>query len=155
MTKVIIVYESRYGNTKLVAETIAEGMKSDSETEVVLSELNETDPGKLGDYDAILVGSPNHIGTATRSVRKFIDQLGKLGLENKPVTVFDTYMIKDYEKAVRKMERRLKAKTSGLNLITPGLSVRVDGLKGPVTAGELPRSREFGARIASLLKESQ
>ena len=27
MAKVIVVYESKYGNTKLVAETIMEGMK--------------------------------------------------------------------------------------------------------------------------------
>ncbi|MFC2020806.1 flavodoxin family protein [Chloroflexota bacterium] len=153
MAKVIIVYESKYGNTRLVAESIAEGMKKGSKTEVVLSELKETDLSKMGDYDAILVGSPNHIGTATRSIRKFIDQLGALGLENMPVAFFDTYMGKDYEKAVRKMETRLNKKTPGLNLIAPGLSVRVDGMKGPVTEGELPKSREFGARIAPLLKD--
>ena len=35
--KVIVVYESKYGNTKLVAETIAEGMREIEGVETVVS----------------------------------------------------------------------------------------------------------------------
>ncbi|MGQ9460350.1 MAG: hypothetical protein ACUVRA_03860 [Candidatus Bathyarchaeaceae archaeon] len=38
MAKVIVVYESKYGNTKLVAEKIIEGIKEIKEIETVLSE---------------------------------------------------------------------------------------------------------------------
>ena len=44
MAKAIVVYESKYGNTKLVAETIVEGMREVSGVETVLSELKEVDP---------------------------------------------------------------------------------------------------------------
>ena len=104
MAKVIVVYESKYGNTRFVAETIIEAMKQVSGIETVLSELKEVDLGQLADFDAILVGSPNHIGNATRGIRKFIDKLGKLNLEGKPAAVFDTYLSRDFEKATKKME---------------------------------------------------
>ena len=94
--KVIVVYESKYGNTKLVAETIIEGIRGVEGIETVLSELKEVDLNKIIDYDAILVGSPNHFGRPTGSVKKFIDKLGKLPLKGKLFAVFDTYIKGDY-----------------------------------------------------------
>lgn len=152
MAKVIVAYESKYGNTKRVAEAIIEGMKEVSGVETVLSELKEVDPNRLVDYDAILVGSPNHIGGATRSIRKFIDKLGKLKLEGKQAAVFDTYLGKAYEQAVKKMEKQIGDKAPGVKLAAPGLSIRVDGMKGPITEGELPKCKEFGVKIATQLK---
>ncbi|MDH5695026.1 MAG: flavodoxin family protein [Dehalococcoidia bacterium] len=152
MAKVIVVYESKYGNSKLVAETIVDGMRGVSGIETVLSEVNEVDLSQLIDFDVILVGSPNHMGSATRSIRKFIDKLGKLNLEGKLAAVFDTYLAKDFEKAVNKMEKQIREKVPGLELAAPGLSIRVEGMKGPITEGELPKCREFGAKIATQIK---
>ena len=153
MKKVIVVYESKYGNTKLVAGTISEGMKQVPEIEVVLSEVKEVDLSKIIDFDAILVGSPNHIGSATRTIRKFIDNLGKLNLTQKLAAVFDTYIGKDFEKAIKKMEKQISGKVPELNLVAPGLSIRVEGMKGPITEGELPKCKEFGVKIATQLKD--
>ena len=69
MAKAIVVYESKYGNTKFVAETIIDGMREIPGIEIVLNELKEVDLNQLVDFDAILVGSPNHIGNATRGIR--------------------------------------------------------------------------------------
>ena len=152
MAKAIVVYESKYGNTKLVAETIIEGMRGVSGIETVLSEVKEVDLNQLSDFDAILVGSPNHMGGATKSIRKFIDKVGKLNLEGKLAAVFDTYLGGDFEKAVKKMEKQIGEKAPGLKLAAPGLSIKVDGMKGPITEGELPKGKEFGAKIATQLK---
>ena len=152
MAKVIIIYESKYGNTRSVAEKLAEGMREIPGIEPSLQELNEVDRTRLAGFDAILVGSPNHIGRATGGIRKFITELGKLNLTGKAAAVFDTYLGQDFEKAVKKMEKQLTEKAPGLKLIAPGLSVRVDGMKGPVSDGELPRCKEFGVTIANLIK---
>ena len=152
MAKAIVVYESKYGNTKLVAETIVEGMRGVSGIETVLSEVKEVDLGQLTDFDVILVGSPNHMGSATRSIRKFIDKLGKLNLEGKLAAVFDTYLGGDFEKAVKKMEKQIGQKVPGLKLAASGLSIRVEGMKGPITEGELPKCKDFGVKITSQLK---
>jgi flavorubredoxin len=152
LAKVIVAYESKYGNTRLVAEAIIEGMKEVEEIETMLSELKEADLNKVPDYDAILIGSPNHWGGPTRGVRKFIDNLSKLNLEGKLFAVFDTYLGKDFEKAVKKMEKRINEKVPGLKLIAPGLSIKVQGMKGPLVEGELPKCKEFGSKIATQIK---
>jgi NAD(P)H dehydrogenase (quinone) len=91
MAKVIVVYESRYGNTKHVAESIIEGINEVGVVEVSLKELKEVDFKEIPFYDAILIGSPNHVGGPTRGIKGFIDKLGKLPLEGKKFAVFDTY----------------------------------------------------------------
>ena len=148
MVKAIVIYESKYGNTRLVAETIAGGMAQVTGTEAVLAEVNDVDLNRIGDFNVIIIGSPNHMGRATKSTGKFIDKLGKLNLEEKRGAVFDTYMARDFEKAVKKMEKQIAEKAPGLKLVAPGLSVRVTGMKGPVAGGELPKCKEFGVKIA-------
>jgi len=149
--KVFVVYDTKYGNTKLAAEKIVEGMKEVEGIEATINDVEETDPKKAVDYDAILLGSPNHFGGPVGGIKKFIDKLGKLDLKAKWVAVFDTHMGKDYEKAVKKIEKRIGEKVPGLKLITSGLSIRVEGMKGPITDGELPKCKDFGKKIANQL----
>ena len=152
MTKAIVIYESKYGNTKRVAETIIAGINEIERIEAVLKEPKHAEPTEVFDYDVILIGSPNHIGGPTRGIKKFIDKLGKTGLEGKLGAVFDTYMGGDFNKAVRKMEKRINEKIPGLKLITSGLSIKVGGFKGPIVEGELPKCKEFGNKIAKQMK---
>lgn len=152
MARAIIIYESKYGNTRLVAEKIAEGIRQASGVEAEVRELKEVNPEGLAGFDVVVIGSPNHMGNATRSIRKFIDELGKINLRGKLAAVFDTYIGRDLEKAVKKMERQIGEKAPSLSLAAPGLSVRVEGMKGPVTEGELPRCQDFGITIGNRLK---
>jgi len=152
LAKVIVIYESKYGNTKLVAEEIVEGIRKVEGIEVALSELKEVDLDKILDYHAILIGSPNHFGGPTRSIKKFIDRLGKLTLKKRAFAVFDTYIKRDLEKTVKKMEKRIKEKVPESKLLVPGLSIKVQGMKGPILEEELPRCKEFGNKIAAQLK---
>ena len=152
MTKVIVVYESKYGNTKQVAETIIEGINEIQKVEALLKEPKHVKPTEVLDYDVILIGSPNHFGGPTRGIKKFIDKLGKLPLKNKMFAVFDTYIKVDFEKAVKKMEKRIGEKVPELKQIASGLSIKVQDMKGPILEEELPKCREFGKKIADQLK---
>ncbi len=152
MVKVIVVYDTKHGNTKLAAEKIIEGIAEVEGIETALSDVEETDPKKAADYDGIVIGSPTHFGGPARGINKFIDKLGKLDLKTKWIAVFDTYLGEDFEKSVKKMEKRIGEKVPRLKLITSGLSIRVDGMKGPVTDGEFPKCRDFGKKIATQLK---
>ena len=107
MVKVFVVYDTKYGNTKFVAEKIVEGIGEVEGIETAISDIEEVDLEKVADSDAILIGAPNHIGRPSRTIRKFIDKLGKLDLKAKWVAVFDTYLGGDFEKAVKKMEKRI------------------------------------------------
>ena len=153
MPKAIVIYDSKYGNTRQVAEGIAEGLMEVPGTEATVGHHGEVDAVQLEEFDAILVGSPNHLGTATGGIRRFIDGLGKLSPDGKLVAVFDTYINKDAGKAVSRMEKRLADKAPRLEVASPGLSIRVDGMKGPIASGELARCREFGAMLGNRLKE--
>jgi flavorubredoxin len=152
LAKVFVVYDTKYGNTKLVAEKIVEGMREVEGIETAIGDVEEAKLGNLADSDAILIGSPNHMGGPARGIKKFIDKLGKLDLKAKWVAVFDTYLGEDFEKATKKMEKRIGEKVPGLKLITSGLSIRVGGTKGPIVEGELPKCKDFGKKIANQLK---
>ena len=149
--KVFVVYDTKWGNTKLVAETIVERMKEVKGIEAAISDVKGVNLEKVAEADAILIGSPNHWGGPVRGVKKLIDKLGKLDLKAKWAAVFDTYLEGDFEKAVKKMEKRIGEKVLGLKLIVPGLSIRVGGMKGPIVDGELPKCKEFGKKIANQL----
>ncbi len=151
MPMALIVYESRYGNTKRVAETIAKGMQRIDGIETVLSEVKGVDLSALSRVEAIVIGGPNHMGGPTRGIKKFIDKLSSLSLEGKRFAVFDTYGGGDFEKATKKMEQRVREKAPAMKMMASGLSIKVEGMKGPIAEGELPKCEEFGAKLASEL----
>ena len=150
--KIFVIYDTKHGNTKLVAETILEGITEIEGIETAISDVKEVDLERVAEYDAILIGSPNHWGGPVRDIKKLIDKLGKLDLKAKWVAVFDTYIKEDFEMAVKKMEKRIGEKVPRLKLITSGLSIKVDDMKGPVTDGELLKCKDFGKKIATQLK---
>jgi flavorubredoxin len=92
------------------------------------------------------------MGQATSSIRKFINELGKLNLQGKQVAVFDTYQGGDFEKAVKKMEKQVGDKAPGMKLVAPGLSIMVKGMKGPIADRDLSKCQAFGAKIATMMK---
>ena len=153
MAKVVVVYESKYGNTKLAAEEITAGIEEASgKVEVILSEVKQVDFDDVISADGILIGSPNHWGKASGDIRNFIDKIGEINLNRVPVAVFDTYISKDFEKAVKKMEKQLTEKVPSLDIGIPGLSLKIKGSKGPLEDGELEKCKQFGVKFGGLVK---
>ena len=146
--KALIVYHTKHGNTKKVAELIGDGLKTIEENEVAIENVKEIDLNKDEIYDLILIGSPNHVGSHTKSVKKFIKGLPNASLKGKSFAVFDTYMSKDYEKAVKKMEKQINEVMPNLNKASSGLSIKVGGMKGPIVEQDLPKCKEFGITLA-------
>ena len=99
-----------------------------------------------------LVNSMAKVIVVYRSAKMFIDKLGKLELNGRRFAVFDTYLEKDFEKAVKKMEKRISEKVPGLKQIAPGLSIKVQRMEGPLVEGELPKCEDFGNKIATQIK---
>ena len=154
MVKVFVVYDSKHGNTKLVAEKIVEGIKESEGIETAIGYAKNVDPSKLADYDAVLIGAPNHMGKPSRTISKFVNRLAKLDLKMKQTAVFDTYFVsqRNFEKAMKKLEKQISEKLPSWKLITHGLSIKVDTVYGPIADGELPKCVDFGKKIAQQLK---
>lgn len=74
MAKGIVVYYSRSGNTKEMAETIA-GAMSDSGLKTECKSVEKVDAGDLPGYDAIVIGSPCYYGQMAAPVKQLIDDL--------------------------------------------------------------------------------
>jgi len=154
MVKVFVAYDTKHGNTKLVAEKIAEGLREAGGVETAMGYVKDLAPHELAEYDALVIGAPNHMGKPSRTIAKFIDKLPELGLKARWIAVFDTYFAKkkNFEKAMKKMEKQVSEKLPNVKLITPGLSIMVNGVSGPIADGELPKCVAFGKSLASQLK---
>ena len=72
MAKALVIYYSRTGNTKKMAESVAEGIKNEG-MEVVIKEVKDVDAGELLKYDAIAIGSPTYYGTMAAEIKKLLD----------------------------------------------------------------------------------
>ena len=73
MTKILIVYYSRTGNTKKMAQYVAEGVKKEK-VEVVVKNVKDTTPNDLLNYEGIIMGSPTYYGGASAAIRDLIDK---------------------------------------------------------------------------------
>ena len=50
------------------------------------------------------------------------------------------------------MEKMVSEKVPALKQMAPGLSIKVQGMKGPIMEGELPKCKEFGKKVATQLE---
>lgn len=73
MTNVLIVYATDYGNTQKMAEAVASGAKSVPDTQVEVKSAADVTQDDLLISDAVIVGSPVHMGSPDWRVKKFID----------------------------------------------------------------------------------
>lgn len=98
MSKILVLYYSSYGHVETMAKAIAEGAGSVDGVEVTLKRVAETmspeaaskagvkldqsapvaSPKELGDYDAIIFGTPTRFGNMAAQMRNFLDQTGSL-----------------------------------------------------------------------------
>ncbi|MCF7895105.1 MAG: flavodoxin family protein [Candidatus Omnitrophica bacterium] len=71
--KVIVLYYSRGGTTKKMAELIA-GFLQKEKIEVDVADTDSFEVKKLLDYQGIIVGSPTYYGSLAASVKKLFDE---------------------------------------------------------------------------------
>jgi len=73
MSKILVVYYSRTGNTKKMAEIIAEGIAKEG-VEALLKDVNDLKAKELLKYEGIIVGSPTYYGTMSAEIKKLFDE---------------------------------------------------------------------------------
>jgi flavorubredoxin len=151
--KVLIIYDSKYGNTKIVAENILNCIKQVEGTDAAICYVKEVDPQIIASCDALIIGAPNHMASPSRTMKKFVEKLAELNPNAKNVAIFGTYSgrVRVTDRAVKKMERIVEKTLPNLKLLSPSLSVRVKGVTGPLADGELSKCQDFGKRIVKQL----
>ncbi|BAZ70779.1 Trp repressor binding protein (plasmid) [Fischerella sp. NIES-4106] len=73
MANVLIVYSTDYGNTRKMAEAIASGAMSVLGTQVSTKLAEEATTDDLIACDALIIGTPVHMGSPDWRIKKFID----------------------------------------------------------------------------------
>jgi len=72
MAKAIVIYYSRTGNTKEMAEIIAKAMnEADLQTEC--KSVSDVEAQDLLNYDAIVIGSPTYYGHMAGPIKQLFD----------------------------------------------------------------------------------
>lgn len=147
MPKAVVVYYTRFGNTRQAAEAICEGIKEGG-LDAECRETKDVKPEDLAQYDAILVGTPTHYGGMAEEIEKFVDALKEVELKGKKVAAFDTRYEGEKTGGLSELEKYMKK--LGMEIILPGLAVLLPAgdAWGPLREGEIPKCREFGKSIA-------
>ena len=131
--KGIVIYDSSYGNTKKIAETISETLK-ESGIEVDLFYVKKAKKLSAKDYSFLVLGSPTRFGTMSFAVKGFLGKVKSEEWMNKPFAAFDTELPENIEKeegsAAEKIAVKLRDKQ--MNQLLPVLKTVVLGQKGPL-----------------------
>jgi menaquinone-dependent protoporphyrinogen IX oxidase len=159
--KGIVVYDTSYGNTKTIAETIAETLRG-SGIEVDLFDVKNVKKLSAKDYDFLVLGSPTRFGTMSFAIKGFLGKVKSEEWVNKPFAAFDTENPENIERArienkewsaAEKIAAKLTDKK--MNQLLPALKAAVLGQKGPLVEGEIERTKNYARELAIKLKEKK
>jgi NAD(P)H dehydrogenase (quinone) len=73
MVRILVVYDSKSGNTERMALAVAEGVTQVSGVEVAVKNVNETSLEDLQEADGIIMGSPTYYGQMSSKLKALID----------------------------------------------------------------------------------
>jgi hypothetical protein len=171
--RVVVVYESMYGNTRTIAEAIGDGMK---QADVVTVPVGNADEKLIAQADLIVVGGPTHTFGMSRpqsrlgavdaarkpgsgltlgpeadraGLREWLSSLGTVGAK---AAVFDTRIempaiIGHAAKGYRKLLRR-----RGVELVASPQSFFVTK-HNTLQPGQIARARAWGDALVARMSE--
>jgi len=159
--KGIVIYDTSYGNTKKIAETISETLKA-SEIEVDLFDVKEIRKLYANNYNFLVLGSPTKFGTMSFAIKFFLGKVKNDEWINKPFATFDTENPENVEHARLEKKEWSAAEKIAAKLIEkqmkqllPVFKALVLGQKGPLVEGEIDRAKKYANELASKLKEEK
>ena len=147
MKKVLILYDTQFGNTRKLALEIASAIQ---ESEGITSRVANGDGLEIEDiseYDAVLFGGPTRAFRPTRGAMTSIKRAAKMGLDGKVVACFGTYLMGNQSRGVKAMDKLVKKIAPAAIHISPGFSAKVEGVRGPLDDKVIPDTRKFAKSI--------
>ncbi len=149
MSRVVIIYDSKFGNTEKVAGALAEGMKK-QQVNVDCLKVDEVDTSKLDDYDLLAIGGPTHAFGISKPMKDFLKKLENVNVSGKRAFAFDTkFKSRLAGSAGKGIEKRLKK--LGMSIIKSHISAIVKGGEGPLEDGAEEAFEQIGADMAKSL----
>jgi len=146
--KAIVVYYTRFGNTRKAAEAISDGIREGGLEAVICKDVKDVKPEELAQYDVIIFGTPTHYGGLADKMLAFMESLRQVNLKGKNSAAFDTRYVGEKTGGLEELEKYMKE--FGMNIMLRGLPVLLPAgdAWGPIRNGELRKCKEFGTSIA-------
>ena len=155
--KILVVYDSVFGNTEKVAQAIGGAVESEHSVETV--KAGEVSQQQMSGVNLLVVGSPTRAFTATKATKSFINGIPRQSLAGVKVAGFDTRLstadvnskvlnglVKVFGYAAKPISDGL-AKKGGNVIAEPEGFIVVDS-EGPMKEGELERAAEWAKKLA-------
>ncbi len=158
--RVLVVYETFYGNTEQVANAVGAAIKDalTSGDDVLVRKVADTNPGDVEGLGLLVVGAPTRAFGPTPGVKQWLKTLPAGAVRGVKVAAFDTRILPgDVNSAVframarlfgwaaEKIARQLVAR-GGIQAAPPA-GFGVVASEGPLKAGELDRAKNWAREV--------
>jgi flavodoxin I len=158
--KILIIYDSVFGNTEKIAISIAKVLSKKHLVEAL--KITVITEKELSNAALVIIGSPTRGFKATKPINEFIAGLSANTLDGINVCVFDTriraekikqslfrYIVKKGGYAAEKITKMLKKKN--LKIIFPPEAFYVLDSEGPLEQGEIERAENWADSIMQII----
>ena len=156
--KILIVYDSLYGNTEKIGFAIRDGFK-DPETKCVKSTGASAED--VNQADLLIIGSPTYGGRPSEPIKNIFKMISGMDLKNKYAAAFDTGMLQEGRGGIVKGIIKFFGYASpriadelnhyGMNVIGAE-TFFVLGKEGPLKEGELERAKNWAKTLQKQIK---
>jgi flavodoxin len=138
--KAIVIYDSNFGNTKIIADTVAKEVRGHAYS---INDIKQTD---LNGVDLLIVGSPINAWRPTAKISSFLSALNPSSLSKIKAAAFDT-RIKIFisGNAAKKISKKLNEK--GATIIVEPKAFYVKDKEGPLVEGEVENAKQWAKDI--------
>ena len=158
--KVLIIYDSLFGNTEQIAQAIGHALGSQEDVEVL--RVGNVKPEQLTGLKLLIVGSPTQRFRPTPAINNLLGRIPMNGLRGVKVAAFDTRLsMNDIDPPIVRFIGRLvvglfgyaakpiadRLKKKGGELTIPPEGFYVKGTEGPLKEGELERAADWARQI--------
>ncbi len=144
---VVIVYGSMYGNTELMAETVAQGVAESGIKDIIIHNVSKSDPSviiqDIFKYRGLIIGSPTYCNELYPEVDSLLGKIELRGVKNHVFGCFGSYTW---------ASAAVKRLTSFVETMKwPSAEVTVDEKQG-LKVDNYQSCLELGRQVATMVK---
>ncbi len=154
--KVMIIYDSIFGNTEQIAQAISKACGSQPDVEML--KVSNVKPEQITGVKLLIVGSPTRGFRPTPAIKNLLTKIPESGLKGVKVAAFDTrisvediesrigrFFVNRFGYAAQPIADQLKKKGGELIIAPEGFFVK--GTEGPLKESELERAANWAKQF--------
>jgi len=154
--KVLVIYDSIFGNTEQIARAIGNALGSQKDVEIL--HVSNVKPQQLTGMKLLIVGSPTRGFRPTAAIKNLLRKIPVNGLKSVKVAAFDTrisvsdiesrigrFFVNQFGYVAQPISDWLTKKGGELTIAPEGFFVK--GTGGPLKEGELERAADWAGQI--------